>query len=431
MITPNLLATMLTPMSAAPAPAPAPSPDASGEPGAFGRELQRAERASQDEGSAPPAPEPRADQAAAERQRSERRAAQAAERRSAEAGKATKTPDDPADAGTVNADTPVATGATEEAAPDAATLAAVDAVTPGTEAVPDIATWLAQLAQRLELARERAGGAARGSSNPADGRTGGADDAAEPGLIAATEGSAPTLGVDRLPGAAADRARAVGVRAETQAAPTATAVLTAQAETRAAFGAVLGEAVATAAGARGDAGRTDGSPALAAVAASAAGVGNDSPAPAAKPAVAEDSLAPPVGSREFAQALGARVAVFARDGVEHARLNLHPAELGPISLKLALDGTQLRVDMAAEAAQTRQVLEQSLPGLASALRDAGLTLSGGGVFQQARDGGNAFGEPAPSGRNGTRGADVGAPGVPEPAIVSRPVRLDGLVDLYA
>jgi flagellar hook-length control protein FliK len=147
--------------------------------------------------------------------------------------------------------------------------------------------------------------------------------------------------------------------------------------------------------------------------------------------VAEDSIAPAVGSREFAQALGARVAVFARDGIEHARLNLNPAELGPISLQLALDGTQLRVDMAAEAAQTRQVLEQSLPGLASALRDAGLTLSGGGVFQQARDGNGGFGEPDQAGRSSTRGADGGDGGTPEPTLVTRPVRLDGLVDLYA
>jgi hypothetical protein len=56
--------------------------------------------------------------------------------------------------------------------------------------------------------------------------------------------------------------RTAGVRAEAQAAPTATAVLTAQAETRAAFGELLGNAVAAAAaGTRSDAGRTDGNPA--------------------------------------------------------------------------------------------------------------------------------------------------------------------------
>jgi flagellar hook-length control protein FliK len=432
MMNPNLLATMLTPTTSAPAPAPAPAPGSGGEPGAFGRELQRAEKASQDERPDKPTAEPRADQAAAERQRSERRTAQAAERRTGETGKAAKTPEDPADGSTDSAAAPAAIDATAEAAPDAAAVAAADAATPGAEARPDVAAWLAQMAQRLELARERTGSAARGTSNPADGRAGAADDAAEPGLIAVAEGAAATPGSDRLPAPAADRARAVGVRAEAQAAPTATAVLTAQAETRAAFGAVLGNAVAAAAaGARPETGRTDASPALAAAAASAAAVGNDTPTPATPTLVAEDSLAPPVGSRDFAQALGARVAVFARDGVEHARLNLNPAELGPISLKLALDGTQLRVDMVADAAQTRQVLEQSLPGLASALRDAGLTLSGGGVFQQARDGGNGFGEPAQPGRSGLRGADGAAPDLPEPALVSRPVRLDGLVDLYA
>ena len=67
MLNPHLLATMLTPLNAAPAPAPAPAPSAEGEPGAFGRELQRAEKASQGANEPKPAHEPRSDQAAAER----------------------------------------------------------------------------------------------------------------------------------------------------------------------------------------------------------------------------------------------------------------------------------------------------------------------------------------------------------------------------
>ena len=40
--------------------------------------------------------------------------------------------------------------------------------------------------------------------------------------------------------------------------------------------------------------------------------------------------------------------------------------------------------MAAENGLTRQALEQSMPLLAGSLREAGLTLSGGGVFEQPR-----------------------------------------------
>ena len=88
-----------------------------------------------------------------------------------------------------------------------------------------------------------------------------------------------------------------------------------------------------------------------------------------------------LGSPEFAPALSTQVSMLVRDGIGEARLHLHPAELGPISVQIALDGRQAQVNMSAEHALTRQALEQALPTLASALRDAGLTLSGGGVFQ--------------------------------------------------
>ena len=71
--------------------------------------------------------------------------------------------------------------------------------------------------------------------------------------------------------------------------------------------------------------------------------------------------------------------------MQEARLQLHPAELGPIAVQIVLDGVQARVDFRAEVAATRQAIEAGLPELASALREAGLTLAGGGVFQQARD----------------------------------------------
>ncbi len=84
---------------------------------------------------------------------------------------------------------------------------------------------------------------------------------------------------------------------------------------------------------------------------------------------------------EFVPAFSARVAMLVRDGVEQARVHLNPAEMGPVSLQMSLDGQRVRVEMMAELAATRQVLEQSLPSLASALRDAGFTLHGGGVSQ--------------------------------------------------
>jgi flagellar hook-length control protein FliK len=139
-----------------------------------------------------------------------------------------------------------------------------------------------------------------------------------------------------------------------------------------------------------------------------------------------------VQSPEFPQALGVQLSLLAKQGVQQAQLQLNPAEMGPIAVQIALDGSKAQVDFAAASAQTRQILENSLPELASALRDAGLTLSGGGVFQQPRqaprdgsEGGNAS-----DGRAGARAA--GGSGDEPAALVRRTVRVSpGGVDLYA
>ena len=95
------------------------------------------------------------------------------------------------------------------------------------------------------------------------------------------------------------------------------------------------------------------------------------------------ALHEPVMSPHFADALGVQVSVLARDGVQHAELHLNPAEMGPLSVQIALDGQQAQVHFGSDSAQTRQIVETGLPALAAALREAGLTLSGGGVSQHA------------------------------------------------
>jgi flagellar hook-length control protein FliK len=95
------------------------------------------------------------------------------------------------------------------------------------------------------------------------------------------------------------------------------------------------------------------------------------------------TLSAPVYSPDFAQALGAQVSLLARDGVQQAELHLNPADMGPIHVQIELQGDQARVDFSANAAATRDVIERGLPELASALREQGLTLSGGGVFQNS------------------------------------------------
>lgn len=153
------------------------------------------------------------------------------------------------------------------------------------------------------------------------------------------------------------------------------------------------------------------------------------PTPTAAPP-AEASLAARPGSPAFAGELSARLVAFVHEGVEHARLHLNPAEMGPVEVRIRIDGDAARVVLAAEQAPTRQSLEQALPSLASSLREAGLTLAGGGVFDRGAGGGDAGRAPERS-RSGPGGDAAEAPG--DAAAVRAPVlpRRRGVVDLVA
>ena len=165
--------------------------------------------------------------------------------------------------------------------------------------------------------------------------------------------------------------------------------------------------------------------------ASHTGIATDTPTPA------QASLRSAVGTPAFASELGVQLSIYARDGVQHARLELHPLELGPMTVQIQLDGQGARIDFAAEHAQTRRAIEDALPQLAASLREAGLTLSGGGVFEQPRQPQQQMPQQAqPQAGGGRQPADArpGGPGVstaastlPQPPILRR----RGVVDLVA
>lgn len=157
------------------------------------------------------------------------------------------------------------------------------------------------------------------------------------------------------------------------------------------------------------------------------------------------TVAAPVGSPAFAGELADQVQVLvskasleaAAAGVHEARLNLNPAEMGPISIRISLDGNQAQVDFAAASGATRQALQDSMPALASALDGAGLTLSGGGVsqeFAQARQDQAQQPGAGPVRSALSRGSDADAAGGVQDlsaAAGSWVRRPEGKLDLYA
>lgn len=155
-----------------------------------------------------------------------------------------------------------------------------------------------------------------------------------------------------------------------------------------------------------------------------------------------DTLQSPVTSPQFADELAEKVTMFMRmakdDGTMTAELHLNPAEMGPINIKIALDGQNAQIDFAAAALETRQALEASMPMLSSALDEVGLSLTGGGVSSQTQQSfGQQFAQSggSPDGRSSSRiSGRTGTDGVDEPVArsvnVARLTQKGGL-DLYA
>ena len=130
-------------------------------------------------------------------------------------------------------------------------------------------------------------------------------------------------------------------------------------------------------------------------------------------------------SSDFAPALGVQISTLTRNGIPEARLHLNPAELGPIAVQIELDGRTAQVVLSASHAETRLVLEQAMPQLASAMRDAGFSMSGGGVFQQPQQREPRANDGTPqSARNGVDTALA-----PPTTTLARVQR--GVVDVYA
>ncbi|HJV67950.1 flagellar hook-length control protein FliK [Ideonella sp.] len=108
--------------------------------------------------------------------------------------------------------------------------------------------------------------------------------------------------------------------------------------------------------------------------------GAPTPPPEATPAQA--TLAPAPGSAAFPAALGAQLNTWLKDGVQYATLELNPQDMGPIDVRIALQGGRTEVQLGADVAATREALAEALPQLAEALGDVGLSLAGGSVSDQ-------------------------------------------------
>jgi flagellar hook-length control protein FliK len=164
--------------------------------------------------------------------------------------------------------------------------------------------------------------------------------------------------------------------------------------------------------------------------------------PATPTAASQATLAMPPQSPTFGPALGHQIEVWMKGGVQHAEVQLSPHDLGPIRVKIEMDGAQARVQMSADVQSTRDALQQAMPQLSQQLGQVGLSLSGGGVsdqptFQQsqaqAQANAGGSGQGGRPGHGGTPGANGGG-GLEDIAAASaarQVAQRRGLLDTYA
>jgi len=122
----------------------------------------------------------------------------------------------------------------------------------------------------------------------------------------------------------------------------------------------------------------------------------------------------------WADDLGNRLASMVRTGESSASLQLTPVDLGPLEVKVAVRDNQATVHFGASNAETRALLEASIPRLREMLESQGFQLMDSSVS-------HGFARP-------TRHESAGTPRVDEVGespIVSTRTHITGLLDLYA
>lgn len=142
----------------------------------------------------------------------------------------------------------------------------------------------------------------------------------------------------------------------------------------------------------------------------------------------------PLPSPRFAEDLGARLQWVAEQQGGEATLRIAPEGLGPVEVRMKLDGDRVDLGFSASQQETRAALEQALPKLRDMLAQQGLLLGDASVGQQhagnARDGDpRRATDPAEREREGDEALTALARGVDAGAVLARSTR--GMLDLYA
>ncbi len=142
----------------------------------------------------------------------------------------------------------------------------------------------------------------------------------------------------------------------------------------------------------------------------------------------EPTPKPVLGDDGFDQAIGARLGWLADQKIGHAHIRLSPDDMGPVDVRLQLNGDKVHASFSSPHVEVRQALESSLPRLRELLGEQGFQLAHADVGHQGPGGdGNASGQ---AGRGGIAGDGEPSPG--DTSVSSTQlIRQRGLLDAYA
>ncbi len=138
----------------------------------------------------------------------------------------------------------------------------------------------------------------------------------------------------------------------------------------------------------------------------AAALGQSSQAQAKSADAARPTITVPVGAPGWGDALADRVTVMAQGRQPTAELQLNPPDLGPVEIKVSLQGDQATVSFHSPHAPVREAIQASMPRLTEAFAEAGIGL--GNVFVGADARSNDRQAPDQQGRGSSRGRESGA-----------------------
>jgi flagellar hook-length control protein FliK len=116
-----------------------------------------------------------------------------------------------------------------------------------------------------------------------------------------------------------------------------------------------------------------------------------------------------VGSQEWAEELGTRLAVMTAQGDQSGSLRLSPEHLGPLEVQIRLQDDKATVLFGAQHADTRRALEEALPRLREMFAASGLQLGDAGVSREAPRQAQAGWSPRSAGGLAGLEADVSGP----------------------